>query len=1246
MAKKLAFTLELEGSKKLITSLTQVELGLSDIGKSIRQAKKDIDIFNNGTDEQRKALEAQGKSLESVTASYKGYRDEQLRLQAEGNRLRTTLRQQAKDFDRIKEGIPDDSLIGLRREYEKLRREIDKMDASARKSVDGLKKIKDAESIKKQIDDIGESVGDFRSQVGSYKKALTDVLSTFGGSGNTLGAIVDPLSNIIGGALGGNPIGIINGLTTAFGPLGGAIAAAGGATLALGGYVIDLSREYERLNNQVGTLTGLLGEQLAQGVVGVKTLSEVFEQDFNEVLLAANTLTKEVTGDFNKSLDLIKTGFLAGANAQGQFLDNLREYSNDIRQSEIDSNKFLEALVRFEQEGLFNDKGIDLIKESGQRIREQVNSTGTSIEEAFGKAFRKELFDDINTGAITSFEGVQRVAKELQKGTITAKQYQQVIADVFGSQGEDANRGIEIISELTGEIDNLIDETDVYTQRQINLLNATEDLNASQIQLAAQFAGTGGSLDTLGIKFKAFGTQILNDFILLGRAIGENPLGLFGIGEDLDEIANNLEKADLTAFREGQKKDLEQSSAAFIDYVETVRTAGASITELEKIQAQLTKELKDGQLAGEVYELKLEQLADIKQQLSTRTKELNGNISKTKDNFKELAEGSIAQLTKQVSDLSKVFNETGDEGVLDKLVATEIDLDKAKADLEEYKEAVRLANIESLPVDEQVAILEERLEKQRQLEIQAANLRIEDAKELAQELSLINAEADVLSLTNSLKKFKEDSAEYIEILNSIDQKNKEIEDIQISIKIQQSEEDIQQATQIRERLLTEAFDDEQQLQARLDLLRTNSTIASINKRLELERLSNGERLELEKQLQEQIALQRSQQNRVDLDTDAQLDGVDETEFNRISQLVPELDPNNVEASLQALKDFEEQKKVIQLESTIQRFEIEKELLIANGESTLQVDQDIADKRLEIERVKNEALLKERQKQLKEQEKLQQIESKLITGIISDTSKVLSDAFAGNLETAEDAQNAFLGLMLDTLEKIILAQIAAATAQSFAQPDSVASFGISGAARAAILSALIKGAFSIAKNALIAEDGALLGEEFKNGGNVKNGTVFKGKRHSAGGEKFRTSAFGPIHEAEDGEAIIKRTSTRKWRGLLSAINEDTGGKRFGNSEKWKKVLAGIEGRKFRDGDITGVGPATINNIPQLSNPNVIVTTARIPVEDLEDMIGEIVTKQTEALQPTIDQIAEKVLIGMQQNNQLAERLGQAQQNAEL
>ena len=83
--------------------------------------------------------------------------------------------------------------------------------------------------------------------------------------------------------------------------------------------------------------------------------------------------------------------------------------------------------------------------------------------------------------------------------------------------------------------------------------------------------------------------------------------------------------------------------------------------------------------------------------------------------------------------------------------------------------------------------------------------------------------------------------------------------------------------------------------------------------------------------------------------------------------------------------------------------------------------------------------------------------------------------------------------------------------------------------------------SVAVGALgIANVAKINGAKFEKGG-IANGGLFQGPSHSNGGVKFKVG--GTIHEAEGGEAIINKRSTRMFKPLLSSINAAGGGKKF-------------------------------------------------------------------------------------------------------
>jgi hypothetical protein len=139
-----------------------------------------------------------------------------------------------------------------------------------------------------------------------------------------------------------------------------------------------------------------------------------------------------------------------------------------------------------------------VVKEFGLRICEQTKATTEAMQAAFGSDFTKQIFDGIKDGSLTVEQALQKVGKELDETKIPANQLQTVIADMFGGPGEDA--GIDYLKSLKNVgkgVDELVDKTNAYTQRQSALLDSQTELAAAQNDLTKQFEGGGTVLDTL-----------------------------------------------------------------------------------------------------------------------------------------------------------------------------------------------------------------------------------------------------------------------------------------------------------------------------------------------------------------------------------------------------------------------------------------------------------------------------------------------------------------------------------------------------------------------------------------------------------------------------------------------------------------------------------------------------------------------------------------------------------------------------
>lgn len=1256
--REIAFNLSVSG----LQDLTKVDLGLAAIGKQMREVKKEIDLLNNGTEEQIAELTANGKSVESLTLNYSQLKDQQITLRAESRRLNIELRQQAKDFDRISQDIPDDSLIGLRRRYEQLRQEIDRLGKAGRESADGLDKIRQAADIKGQIDSIGESVGDFRSQVGSYSKAVQELigfLSSAGGSGAGVSSIIDPLAGILGGIGGGGtgPIALIQEFVKIAGVGGTAVTAiAVGAVAAFDG-LVKLTREYEKQFDLVNALTDLTGNDLFEATTRLNAITTTFGEDFTEVLRAGNSLSREFGITFSESLDLIEEGLLSNAQANNEYLDGLREYSVQAAAAGISAERFNQVLIDQTRLGIFSDKGIDSIKEATENIGR--------FEDRAVNGFNRlgldaaQIGEDLASGFVSVQDVIGEVAEvisELPENSIVARR---AIEDIFGTPGVDAGRNfIETLVDLGDEAVAVERKLTPYQERLRETLRVTKEAEIESATLAATFAGLGVNTENLGTQIQTLGTRLVNDVIGLSQSLSRiaQEEGLFSaISAAFDEDSVKVNEV-LAKIREENNLALADVNEATAESAAKTRQAARdgllSLQGLRAEQSKVIAEIDAARVAGEDYADLQTQLNDITKQITVATKAFNTDLKEVAETIEVVAQaGSIQQLTERVSELQEqIANATPNRAkeLIDDLNEAELNLSDATRELEEFTRQVKEANISALPIEEQVELIKEGLEQRRQLELAALDESLKSEQEIALAKQQLNLRSDVATQEQDLRLLREGSSEYLKLLNEIQENKEEIEELDIKIVVSSTEEAVREYSLIQERLLNDTIDNEEELQARITQIRLDTDVALLEQRLALQTLNNIERLELERDLQQKLEEQRLNQARVDTDFDARNTDIDNDELNDINSLIPEFNAEDIEGSLQAIKDFEEQRTLIQLEAELERLQLRRELFEEQNEDTLGVLNDIAQKELEIDQLKNKALIDQQEKAQADRKKLQDQELKTTIDVYQAIGEAIGNTFIDIAKGGEDANEAVLKSVLSAVEKVINLYLAQILAQEIATKSFV------GIASAAALTAIVKGAFAVARSA-IAEEGAVLGEMFMNGGttggnrNLRNGSIFTGNRHASGGVKL--TLFGAsgkpsgFAEAEEGEAIIKRTSTQKWRGLLSAINEDTGGKKFSyDSEKWKKVLAAHN--KYEFGDITGVGVAANGQIPTIVNPNDFTISARISPADMNALAMMVSQTQAAAVRAEVAKIGTEVALGIDDNNRLRERQLLAEQNSEI
>ena len=127
--------------------------------------------------------------------------------------------------------------------------------------------------------------------------------------------------------------------------------------------------------------------------------------------------------------------------------------------------------------------------------------------------------------------------------------------------------------------------------------------------------------------------------------------------------------------------------------------------------------------------------------------------------------------------------------------------------------------------------------------------------------------------------------------------------------------------------------------------------------------------------------------------------------------------------------------------------------------------EFARRRDEIQGQSFEFFLNLKAKEIEAQKKAAEEILNIATNFTSQVADLFIDTLTQQGQSLETFAKRFIVLLLDILEKQVTASIISATTASFAQPDSVLTFGATGVARAAILTGLIKAAFGVAKSAL-------------------------------------------------------------------------------------------------------------------------------------------------------------------------------------
>ena len=462
--------------------------------KDLQQQEKDKTITTNEMKLQ----------TEAINATIKEYQYNVRALQKEiQNNVRT-------------ENEQEGSLKQLRAQLSNATKKYDEMAKAEREGAKGQEMQEHIQDLIEELKEAEEATGRFQRSVGSYydsmMKAADDLQNTevFGfdvvddtgiGKVMEMGKSVEDLRGKFG-ALKNTALSLLTN------PYFLAMAGVAGVGMAFK-WFYDYNKGLMEATRLTKQFTGLTGNEMKSVRNEVLAVSNTFGLEFTETMQSANTMSKAFGISVSESLKIMQDGLVSGANANGEFLDTIKEYPRYFKEAGLSAEEMVAISTQATKEGIFSDKGVDTIKEGNLRLREMTTATAAALD-GIGIS-SKQVQKDLQDGSKTTFQVMQEVANKLKELPQSSAAVGSAIANIFGGPGEDAGLAyIEMLGNIELDMDKVKAKSGDIAKAQEDELNATKEL---QDAMASLFDYTGGGFEKMKAQLSTIAKKSLTAVI-------------------------------------------------------------------------------------------------------------------------------------------------------------------------------------------------------------------------------------------------------------------------------------------------------------------------------------------------------------------------------------------------------------------------------------------------------------------------------------------------------------------------------------------------------------------------------------------------------------------------------------------------------------------------------------------------------------------------------------------------------------
>lgn len=401
--------------------------------------------------------------------------------------------------------------------YSLMKMRLNAMEQAGKGASEEYKRLAaSAKQIYERMDELQRATGKFTLNVGNYEQSILNAI----GANNVFARSIIELGK--GGEEATKAMVQISSATKAFGQTLTALLA-NPAFLGLAGVAgaVGAFKWFYDYNNGIKEATKLTMEFTGMGVQDAKLfrdeiqgVADVFDKEFKPTLQAVDALAANFGIGWGEALQVVKDGFVAGADLNGDFLNKLQQYPQYFKEAGLTAQQFV-AIITQTRGGIFTDKGLEAIKMANTRIREMSTSTAEALDNLGISS--KQVVEDLESGAKTTFDVLQEVSARLGELPDNAQVVGEALKDVFGKKGADA--GLALIRSLK-DINTNLEEVKAQTG---DLGRLNEELMESETELnkaiSHAFDITGGSFETLTTKAQVWFNTALGWLVKIADTI-------------------------------------------------------------------------------------------------------------------------------------------------------------------------------------------------------------------------------------------------------------------------------------------------------------------------------------------------------------------------------------------------------------------------------------------------------------------------------------------------------------------------------------------------------------------------------------------------------------------------------------------------------------------------------------------------------------------------------------------------------